>query len=289
MLGVAFYTVLERKVLGYVQIRKGPNKVGIWGIIQPLADGVKIFVKEAVIPFSRNRFLFWLAPGLTLTLALVLWHLYPSSFCFKNVTWGLLLFFCVTALNVYGTLMAGWSSNSKYAFLGALRAAAQTISYEVSLLLILLFSALVLVSFSWDKAALSRFPVCFLLVPIIVVWFTSTVAETNRAPFDFAEGESELVSGFNVEFGGGLFALLFLGESCNILFISMATVVWFFSTRFLTPISLAFGTLVVAILFLFIRGAYPRFRYDLLIMLCWKSFLPFSLCALSMILISMNL
>lgn len=238
------------------------------------------------MPFSRNQVLFWFAPALSLSLALSLWYLYPRRFRYSFVCWGLILFFCITALNVYGVILAGWSSNSKYAFLGGLRAAAQTISYEVRMLLILLFVALTIVRLNWEKAYLSYFPIFCLIIPIIVVWFTSTVAETNRAPFDFAEGESELVSGFNIEYGGGLFALLFLAEYANILFISVITRVWFFSSIIFGPISLSLKSLLFAILFLIVRGAYPRYRYDLLIILCWKSFLPFSLRALSLVVLS---
>nr|BDY26061.1 NADH dehydrogenase subunit 1 [Spurilla braziliana] len=284
ILGVAYYTVLERKVLSYAQTRKGPNKAGIAGLAQPLADALKLFIKENVMPYGSNIYVFVLAPALSLILALALWHLYPSIFSHKYVVWGVLLFFCVTALNVYGTMLAGWSSNSKYAFLGALRAAAQTISYEVSMLLLLLFPAFLLFTCSWDDAMRNGYPIIFLLLPMAAVWFTSTVAETNRAPFDFAEGESEIVSGFNIEFSGALFAMIFLAEYASILFMSMASCIWFLSSTVFSPIVITFQILLVSIGFLLVRGAYPRYRYDLLMMLCWKSFLPFALSGLCLVL-----
>nr|YP_009122503.1 NADH dehydrogenase subunit 1 [Radix auricularia]AJJ48418.1 NADH dehydrogenase subunit 1 [Radix auricularia] len=280
----SFYTLLERKVLGYIQIRKGPKMVGYWGIIQPFSDAIKLFVKEKIVLHGSNQILFYLAPLMGFFLAMFIWFLYPSDFAFKFVCWGLLVFFCVSAMNVYAIMLAGWTSNSKYAFLGALRAAAQTISYEVSLLLILLFPMFTISELSTDVHML--FPILFIFVPLILTWFTSSLAETNRAPFDFAEGESELVSGFNIEYGGGGFAMLFLAEYANILFMSMITVVLFmFSWNFFVMV---LQSLVVSLFFLFTRGAYPRHRYDLLMNLCWKSFLPFSMCVLMLLSIFVN-
>nr|UKB93160.1 NADH dehydrogenase subunit 1 [Lymnaea stagnalis] len=280
LISVAFYTLLERKTLGYIQIRKGPKMVGFWGILQPFADAVKLFVKEKMVPHSSNQMMFYLAPFIGFMLAMFLWYLYPSNYNLKFISWSMLIFFCVSALNVYSILLAGWTSNSKYAYLGSLRASAQSISYEICLLLILLLplffmSDLNIYNFSF-------FPVLLLMLPVMSVWFTSSLAETNRAPFDFAEGESELVSGFNIEYGGGAFALLFLAEYANILFMAMMTAVLFlYSSNFFM---LVFSSVFVSMFFLFARGAFPRHRYDFLMNICWKSFLPFSMC--SMVLLS---
>nr|YP_010381760.1 NADH dehydrogenase subunit 1 [Entemnotrochus adansonianus]UDL72144.1 NADH dehydrogenase subunit 1 [Entemnotrochus adansonianus] len=290
LVSMAFLTLLERKGLGYMQVRKGPNKVGILGLPQPLADAVKLFTKELTSPIVANSSPYFLAPVVSLVLALVLWQLYPSAVSVGYYKWGILFFLCVSSLNVYGTLLAGWSSNSKYALLGALRAIAQTISYEVSLALILLFSLFIACSFSLKE--ISRVGgivwLGFLLLPVSFVWFVSCIAETNRAPFDFAEGESELVSGFNIEYGGGGFALIFMAEYVNILLMSMLTSVLFFggpSMVFVeSDLFLVLKVTFFGFVFIWVRGSFPRFRYDLLMSLTWKGFLPLSLVGLVFIL-----
>lgn len=277
LISVAFFTLLERKVLGYIQIRKGPNKVGLWGIIQPLADALKLFLKEKTQLIIANNFLFNLIPIIGFIIGLILWCLIPRFIPTHFFLFGLLVFFCITGLNVYITALAGWASNSLYAFLGAIRASAQRISYEVRLVILILFPAYICRVLDWVEAML-RYPVIFTCIPLVFIWFARSLAETNRAPFDFAEGESELVSGFNIEYERGLFALLFLAEYTCIIFISITTYVWFRKSFF--SIDFCLGILLVRIGFLLARGAYPRFRYDLLIILCWKRYLPFAICVL---------
>jgi len=289
LLAVAFFTLLERKGLRYIQIRKGPNKVGIAGLPQPLADAAKLLTKEIAKPSMANYSPYFIAPVFSFVLALLLWQLYPSIYSTSYFKWGVLFFLCVSGLNVYGTLLAGWSSNSKYALLGRLRAIAQTISYEVSMALILLFPLFLVGRFSFLEIGEAQSTVWLrlLMLPVSFIWFVTCVAETNRAPFDFAEGESELVSGFNIEYGSAGFALIFLAEYANILIISLLSAILFFGggNIFLFEGDIVFmmKILFFAFLFIWVRGRYPRFRYDLLIGLTWKGFLPAALSFLLMI------
>nr|WHM50489.1 NADH dehydrogenase subunit 1 [Helicostoa sinensis] len=287
LLAVAFFTLLERKGLSYMQLRKGPNKVGIMGLPQPLADAAKLLTKEITKPTMVNYSPYFLAPVLSFLLALMLWQLYPSLYSLSYFKWGILFFLCVSSLNVYGTLMAGWASNSKYALLGSLRAIAQTISYEVSMALILLFPLFITMTFSFNdlNQIQEKIWLALLMIPMFLMWFTTCIAETNRAPFDFAEGESELVSGFNIEYGGAGFALIFLAEYANILVMSLFSSILFFggnSLIFSNDMILMMKVLYFTFLFIWVRASYPRFRYDLLMKLTWKSFLPVALSSLTL-------
>nr|YP_010491838.1 NADH dehydrogenase subunit 1 [Dinothenarus chrysocomus]UWM92624.1 NADH dehydrogenase subunit 1 [Dinothenarus chrysocomus] len=278
LVGVAFLTLLERKVLGYIQIRKGPNKVGVMGLAQPFSDAIKLFSKESIYPMMSNFNSYYFSPVMNLFLSLFLWMCMPFFSVFFNFNFGFLFFLCCSSLSVYTIMIAGWSSNSNYSLLGGLRSVAQTISYEVSMSLILLsflFMTLSLNILEFMKYQ-SYLWFIFLYFPLSMIWLVSCLAETNRTPFDFAEGESELVSGFNVEYSSGGFALIFLAEYSSILFMSMMCVIlflgadinsWFFFMK------LSF----MSFLWIWVRGTLPRFRYDKLMYLAWKSFLPVSL------------
>nr|QLY90145.1 NADH dehydrogenase subunit 1 [Erpobdella testacea] len=285
LMAMAFYTLVERKLLGYMQLRKGPNKVMLMGLPQPLADAMKLFLKEQVLPTNANKSPFTTAPMMSLFLSLLLWSVFPHMNPSFWVQYGILYFMCVSAMNVYATFLAGWSSNSKYALLGALRGVAQTISYEISMSLILLSSLLLMTSMDMNMMTMSNFtPVALMLMPVMLVWFITNLAETNRAPFDFAEGESELVSGFNVEYGSSMFALIFMAEYCNILFMSLLTSVVFYSFFMKAmSVSLIIFTVAISSVFIWVRASFPRMRYDSLMMLTWKSFLPFSICMLTLV------
>nr|QVL28870.1 NADH dehydrogenase subunit 1 [Pandalus prensor] len=278
LVAVAFLTLLERKILGYIQIRKGPNKVGFMGLLQPFADAVKLFTKEQTFPTMSNFIPYYLSPVFSLFVSLVVWMVMPYEVGLISFEMSVLFFLCCTSLGVYSTMGAGWSSNSKYALLGCLRAVAQTISYEVSLALILLSMLLLVGGFDLVLFGDMQRGVWFLWLafPLSLIWFASCLAETNRTPFDFAEGESELVSGFNTEYSAGGFALIFLAEYASILFMSVLFVIIFLGGSLL---SLFFYVKVmfIAFCFVWVRGTLPRFRYDKLMYLAWKSFLPVAL------------
>nr|YP_009764325.1 NADH dehydrogenase subunit 1 [Pyralis farinalis]QIS91164.1 NADH dehydrogenase subunit 1 [Pyralis farinalis] len=278
LIGVAFLTLLERKLLGYIQIRKGPNKVGLVGILQPFSDAIKLFTKEQTYPSLSNYMSYYFSPVVSFIMSLLIWMIIPYYFNMINFNLGVLFFLCCISLGVYTVMVAGWASNSNYTLLGGLRAVAQTISYEVSLALILMSSLIMIMSFDLMMFSLYQDFMWFFIMmfPLGLCLMSSLLAETNRTPFDFAEGESELVSGFNVEYSSGGFALIFLAEYSSILFMSLMFVLTFLG-GFSLSVFFYLKLSLISFLFIWVRGTLPRYRYDKLMYLAWKSYLPISL------------
>ncbi len=294
LLGVAYLTYAERKVIGAMQMRKGPNVVGPFGLLQPIADALKLMNKETIIPAGANKILFILAPMLTFTLSLIAWAVIPFSetLVLADINVGILYLFAISSLGVYGIIMAGWASNSRYALLGALRSAAQMVSYEVSMGFVMITVLVCVGSLRLNDIVMAQRDLWFFipLFPMFIIFFISTLAETNRAPFDMPEAEAELVAGYNVEYSAMTFALFFLGEYANMFLMAGMTVVLFLG-GWLPPFDIAplnwipgpiwFITKICAVLFVFlwVRATFPRYRYDQLMRLGWKVFLPLSLLA----------
>ena len=289
---VAYLTLAERKVIAAMQLRKGPNVVGPFGLLQPLADGLKLLFKETIVPSGANKIVFILAPMITFILSLLAWAVIPfsESLVLADINVGILYLFAISSLGVYGIIMAGWAANSIYPFLGALRSAAQMVSYEVSIGFVIITVLLCVGSLNLNDVIEAQRGLwfCIPLLPMFVIFFVSGLAETNRAPFDLPEAEAELVSGYNVEYSSMTFALFFLGEYANMILMSAMTVILFLG-GWLPPINIApfnwipgpvwFAFKISAVLFCFlwVRATFPRYRYDQLMRLGWKIFLPFSL------------
>jgi len=306
LISVAYFTLAERKIMASIQRRRGPNVIGYLGLLQPLADGLKLFVKETILPSAANIFIFLLAPLLTFILSLLGWAVIPfgEGLVLSNINVGILYLFAVSSLSVYGIVLSGWSSNSKYAFLGSLRSASQMISYEVSIGFIVITVVLCAGSFNLSEIVLAQSQIwfCIPLLPMFLMFFVSALAETNRHPFDLPEAEAELVSGYNVEYSAMGFAFFFLGEYANMLLMSALISTLFLGgwlslfaifpfTLIPGPLWLGLKICVFVTLFCWVRAALPRYRYDQLMTLGWKTFLPISLGWLlftSSVLISFN-
>lgn len=320
LIGVAYFTIAERKVMAAIQRRRGPNIVGFWGLLQPLADGLKLVIKELIIPSKSNVIIFLIAPVLVIILSLVGWsvipfgiedtlfsknnnsieklsitleHIYNNIYLqISDIRYGVLFILAISSLNVYGIIIAGWASNSKYAFLGALRSAAQMISYEVSIGLVILPVVLLSGSLNFSEIIFIQSKTGWFVLPLLpcaIIFFISMLAETNRAPFDLPEAEAELVAGYNVEYSSITFAMFFLGEYSNMLLMSsIITILFFggwlapFNFLYFIPASLIFSIKIIIFCFLFIlvRAAFPRYRYDQLMNIGWKIFLPITFCFL---------
>lgn len=292
LISVAYFTIAERKLMGSIQRRRGPNVIGFLGLLQPLADGLKLFVKETILPSNSNIHMFLLAPVISFVLSLIGWSVIPLSdtIVISDINLGVLYLFSVSSLSVYGLIMAGWSSNSKYPFLGSLRSAAQMISYEVSIGFIIVNVCVCAGSFNLSQIIIAQEKVWYIipLLPMFVLFYISMLAETNRHPFDLPEAEAELVSGYNVEYSAMTFALFFLGEYANMLLMSAFSSILFLGGWLpiinIYPLNIIPGSIwfsakliIGVIFFILTRAALPRYRYDQLMHIGWKSFLPLSL------------